>query len=88
VWNNLASPPQISLKPLSGVELEKNSIQAGHREGEEDTDPRILAFWFKKESGAKEFVVEVTPDVWICNNDEGWCRRFGGTFRIEAKLPD
>ncbi len=88
VWNNLASPPQISLKPLSGVELEKNSIQAGHREGEEDTDPRILAFWLKKESGAKEFVVEVTPDVWICNNDEGWCRRFGGTFRISTKLPD
>lgn len=88
VWNNLASPPQISLKPLSGVELEKNSIRAGDREGEEDTDPRILAFWWKKESGAREFVVEITPDVWICNNDEGWCRRFGGTFRIAAKLPD
>ncbi len=88
VWNNLASPPQINLKPVSGVELEKNSIRAGHREREEDTDPRILAFWWKKESGAKEFVVEVTPDVWICNHDEGWCRRFGGTFRISAKLPD
>jgi len=88
VWNNLASPPQINLKPVSGVELEKNSVRAGDREGEEDTDPRILAFWWKKESGANEFVVEVTPDVWICNNDEGWCRRFGGTFRIEAKLPD
>jgi hypothetical protein len=88
VWNNLASPPQISLKPVSGVELEKNSLQAGDREGEEDTDPRILAFWWKKESGAKEFVVEVTPDVWICNDDEGWCRRFGGTFRIAAKLLD
>ncbi len=88
VWNNLASPPQISLKPVSGAELEKNSIRAGDREGEEDTEPRILAFWWKKESGAKEFVVEVTPDVWICNNDEGWCRRFGGTFRISAKLPD
>ena len=88
VWNNLASPPQIDLKPVSGVELEKNSVRAGDREGEEDTDPRILAFWWKRESGAKEFVVEVTPDVWICNNDEGWCRRFGGTFRIEAKLPD
>ena len=88
VWNNLASPPQISLKPISGVELEKNAIRAGDREGEEDTDPRILAFWWKKESGAKEFVVEVNPDVWICNNDEGWCRRFGGKFRISAKLPD
>lgn len=88
VWNNLASPPQINLRSLSGVELEKNSLRAGDREGEEDTDPRILAFWWKKESGAKEFVVEVTPDVWICNNDEGWCRRFGGTFRISAKLPE
>ena len=88
VWNNLASPPIITLKPVAGVELEKNSIRAGDREGEEDTDPRILAFWWKKESEAKEFVVEVTPDVWICNNDEGWCRRFGGTFRISAKLPD
>jgi hypothetical protein len=88
VWNNLASPAQISLKPVSGVELEKNSVRAGDREGEEDSDPRILAFWWKKESGVKEFVVEVTPDVWICNNDEGWCRRFGGTFRIAAKLPD
>jgi hypothetical protein len=88
VWNNLASPPQISLKPISGVELEKNAIRAGNREGEEDTDPRILAFWWKKETGAKEFVIEVSPDVWICNNDEGWCRRFGGTFRISAKRPD
>jgi hypothetical protein len=88
VWNNLASPPQIGLKPVSGVELEKNSVRAGDREGEEDTELRILAFWWKKESGIKEFVVEVTPDVWICNNDEGWCRRFGGTFRIAAKLPD
>jgi hypothetical protein len=88
VWNNLASPPVITLKPVAGVELEKNSIRAGDREGEEDIGPRILVFWWKKESGAKEFVVEVTPDVWICNNDEGWCRRFGGTFRISAKLPD
>ncbi len=88
VWNNLASPPQIGLKPISGVELEKNSVRAGDREGEDDTDSRILAFWWKKESGAKEFVVEVAPDVWICNHDEGWCRRFGGTFRIATKLPD
>jgi hypothetical protein len=48
----------------------------------------ILAFWWKKESGAKEFVVEVTPNVLICNNDEGWCRQTGGTFRITIKLPD
>ncbi|MFQ6038254.1 MAG: hypothetical protein ACE5LV_06520 [Candidatus Aminicenantales bacterium] len=86
VWNNLASPPRVTLKPVSGVELEKSVLQAGKRSEEDDADPRILAFWFKKQPGAPAFVLDVTPDVWVCSHKEGWCRRFMGTFRIQGNF--
>ena len=86
VWNNLASAPRVNLKPVSGIELEKNAILAGSRSSEKDTDPRILAFWWKRVPGEKNIALEVTPEVWICNNNEGWCRVFAATYHIKGNF--
>ena len=86
VWNNLASAPQVNLKPVSGIELEKNAIQAGSRNSEKDTDPRILAFWWKKTPEAKEIVLEATPTAWVYSDKQGWCRIFASTYRITGKF--
>ncbi|HDZ26289.1 MAG TPA: hypothetical protein ENH65_07220 [Candidatus Aminicenantes bacterium] len=85
-WNNLASPPEVKLKPISGIELEKNIILAGKRSGSEDKEDRILAFWWKKEKGAKKIVLDVTPTVWVCSHKEGWCRRFEVSYRITGDI--
>ncbi len=85
-WNNLASPPEVKLKPISGIELEKNVILAGKRTGSEDTEDRILAFWWKREKGAKKIVLDITPTVWVCSHKEGWCRRFEVPHRITGDI--
>jgi hypothetical protein len=85
-WNNLASPPEVKLKPVSGIELEKNIILAGKRTGSEDTEDRILAFWWKREQGAKKIVLDITTTVWICSHKEGWCRRFEVPYRITGDI--
>ena len=84
-WNNLASPPEVKLKPISGIELEKNIILAGERAGSEDTEDRILAFWWKREQGAKKIVLDITPTAWVCSHKEGWCRRFEVPHRITGE---
>jgi len=85
-WNNLASPPEVKLKPVSGIELEKNIILAGKRSGSGDTEDRILAFWWKREQGSKEIVLDITPTVWVCSDKEGWCRRFEVPHRITGDI--
>ncbi len=85
-WNNLASPPEVKLKPVSGIELEKNIILAGKRPGSEDKEDRILAFWWKREQGAKNITLDITTTVWVCSHKEGWCRRFEVPHRITGEI--
>jgi hypothetical protein len=85
-WNNLASPPELKLKPVSGIELEKNLILAGKRSGSGDTEDRILAFWWKREQGANKIVLDISPTVWVCSDKEGWCRRFEVPHRITGDI--
>jgi len=85
-WNNLSAPPQVALKPTSGVALEKNILNAAQHGGQDDADDRILAIRFNLEPGAQEFAFEATPEAWICNDDLGWCRLFTKTYRITGKF--
>ena len=73
---------------VSGVELERNSLRAREREEEEDTDLSIIALRWKKEPETREFVIDRIPDVWTCNAEEGWCRRFGGTSGSQSGRAD
>jgi len=85
-WNNLASPLDVKLKPVSGIELEKNLILAGKHTGSGDTEDRILAFWWKREQGAKKIVLDITTTAWVCSHKEGWCRRFEVPHRITGDI--
>jgi hypothetical protein len=85
-WNNLASPPQIKVKPISGARSEKDSLSAGKREGDDDTQDRILALKLTLDPGAEEISFEVATETWICNSDQGWCRQFATTYQVTGKL--
>ncbi len=85
-WNNLSSPPQVALKSVSGLVLDKNMLHCALHSGDDDADDRILTVRFAAETGGKEFAFEVTPEAWICNDGLGWCRLFAETYRISGKL--
>lgn len=85
-WNNLSSPPQVTLKPVSGIGLKKTVLLAAQHSGQDDAEDRILAVRFALETGAQEFIFDVTPEAWICNDDLGWCRRFTAAFRLTGKI--
>jgi hypothetical protein len=85
-WNNLSAPPQVALKSVSGLVLEKNILNATKHSGDDDAEDRILVVGFSAESGTQEFAFEVTPEAWICNDDLGWCRIFAETYRITGKF--
>jgi hypothetical protein len=85
-WNNLSAPPQETLKPLSGLVLEKNVLNASTHIGDEDVEDRVLVIGFSAESGTVELSFETAPEAWICNDDLGWCRIFAETYRISGKL--
>jgi hypothetical protein len=85
-WNNLSSPPQVALKPISGLVLDKKMLHCAQHSGDGDAEDRILTVRFAAESGGKEFAFEVTPEAWICNDELGWCRMFAETFRISGTL--
>lgn len=85
-WNNLSAPPQVTLKPISGLVLEKNILNATNHSGDSDAEDRILVIGFSAEFGARELAFEATPEAWICNDDLGWCRIFAETYRITGKL--
>ena len=84
-WNNLSAPPTISLKPVSGVVLQKTTLNGTQHDGEGDTLDRVLAIRYNLVPGVKEFTFEVTPNAWICHDDEGWCRLFAKTYLILGK---
>jgi hypothetical protein len=85
-WNNLSSPPQVALKSVSGLVLDKRILHCAQHDGDDDAEDRILTVRFAAESGGKDFVFEVTPEAWICNDGLGWCRIFAETYRISGKL--
>ena len=84
-WNNLSVPVQVTLKPVSGIVLEKTILNATRHEGKDDADDRILAIRFVLEPESKELAFEVEPEAWICNDGLGWCRLFTKTFRVAGK---
>jgi len=85
-WNNLASPAQIKVKPISGAKFGKNTLSAGKREGDDDTEDRILALKLTLDPGAEEISFEVATETWICNANQGWCRQFATTHQVTGKL--
>jgi hypothetical protein len=85
-WNNLSSPPQVALKSVSGLVLDKKILHCAQHDGEDDADDRILTVRYAAETGDKDLVFEVTPEAWICNDGLGWCRIFAETYRISGKL--
>jgi hypothetical protein len=85
-WNNLSVPLRVTLKPVSGLVLEKNLLNAAKHSGDGDAEDRILVVEYSAEAGIKEFTFEATPEAWICNDDLGWCRIFAETYRITGKL--
>jgi hypothetical protein len=85
-WNNLSAPPQVTLKPVSGLVLDKNILNATKHSGGGDAEDRILIVGFSAEQGTQEFIFEATPEAWICNDDLGWCRIFAETYRITGKF--
>jgi hypothetical protein len=82
-WNNLSAPPTVAVKALSGVRVGKTQLTAARRDGESDTDDRILAVPITLDPGEDGFEIEVRPEAWICHDDEGWCRLFAKTFKIK-----
>jgi hypothetical protein len=85
-WNNLSAPPQVTLKPVSGLVLEKNILNATKHSGDGDAEDRILVVGFSSEAETREFAFEATPEAWICNDDLGWCRIFAETYRITGRF--
>jgi len=85
-WNNLSSPPQVVLKSVSGLVLDKKILHCALHSGDDDAEDRILTVRFAADAASKEFVFEVTPEAWICNDELGWCRIFAETYRISGKL--
>ena len=85
-WNNLASAPEIALKGISGIKLEKDLLLGADRDEYDDKDDRILAVKFTLEKGAKEILFEATPAAWICNDEEGWCRYFDLIYKVNGKF--
>jgi hypothetical protein len=85
-WNNLSVPAQVTLKPVSGLVLNKNILNAMKHSGDGDADDRILVVGYSAEAGTSEFAFEATPEAWICNDDLGWCRIFAETYRITGKF--
>lgn len=85
-WNNLASVPEIAINAISGIKLDKELIKAGDREDAEDADNRVLVVGFTLESGSDGVIIEATPQAWICNNDQGWCRYFDATYKVTGKF--
>ncbi len=84
-WNNLSAPPTVALKAVSGVAVEKTSLNAGQHEGDSDKENRVLAVAIALEPGASSFTIEVKPEAWICHDEEGWCRLFTKTYKITGK---
>ncbi len=85
-WNNLATTPEIAVKAVSGIKLDKELIKAGDRKDAEDADNRVLSVDFTLESGSNGIKFEATPQAWICNNDQGWCRYFDATYEVTGKF--
>lgn len=85
-WNNLAAPAQVTVKPVSGAKLEKDTFNAGKREGEEDVEDRILVIKIMLDPNTEEIALDVMPRSWLCKTDEGWCREFAFTYRVTGKL--
>lgn len=85
-WNNLASPPQVAIKPISKIKLEKDILNAGIREGEDDVEDRILALRLTLESDAEEIALDLNTETWICNSVQGWCRQFAVSHKVTGKL--
>jgi hypothetical protein len=81
-WNNLSVPPEVKVKPLNGVKLKKELLRVAARDVVEDTEDRILVLEWEQEPGVEEIAFEAKPVAWICNNDLGWCRRFGKTYKV------
>lgn len=85
-WNNLAAAPEIAVNAVSGIKLDKELLKAGDREGAEDTDNRVLSVGFTLESGSNEIKFTATPQAWICNDGQGWCRYFDATYEVTGKF--
>ena len=85
-WNNLSDTQKVGIKPVSGIKFDKETLAAGKRDFEEDTDDRILKFNLMLEPGAKQIVFEVTPEAWVCHAKQGWCREFVVPFKVTGKL--
>ena len=85
-WNNLSDTQQVKMNSVSGVKLEKDTLVAGKRDYEEDTDDRIFTFKLVLEPDAKQISFEVTPEAWVCHSGQGWCREFVVPFKVTGKL--
>jgi hypothetical protein len=85
-WNNLSDAQQVNIKPVSGIKLDKETLRAGTRDTEEDTDDRIFTFKLALETNAKQISFEVTPEAWVCHSKQGWCREFVVAYKVSGKL--
>ncbi len=85
-WNNLATSPEIIVNAVSGIKLDKELLKAGDRKDAEDTDNRVLSIGFTLESGSNGIKFTATPQAWICNDDQGWCRYFDATYEVTGKF--
>lgn len=85
-WNNLASAPEIVVNAVSGIKLDKELLKAGDRKDAEDANKRILSVDFTLESGSNGIKFEATPQAWICNDGQGWCRYFDATYEVTGKF--
>jgi len=85
-WNNLSDTQQVKMNSVSGVKLEKDTLVAGKRDYEEDTDDRIFTFKLALEPDAKQIAFEVIPEAWVCHSKQGWCREFVVPFKVTGKM--
>ena len=85
-WNNLATPPDVKLKSAAGIVLEKNDLYGGTHEGDGDKEDRILAVKYSISPGTDSISFEAEPSLWICHDEEGWCRLFKPVFNISGKI--
>lgn len=84
-WNNLATETKANIKALTGIKLEKTELFSGRHPGEGDRDDRILVFKWAAAGVSAPIAMEIKTITWICHIEEGWCRRFAGTFRISGQ---
>jgi hypothetical protein len=85
-WNNLASPPRVHLKTVSGLNPAKETILFAKHDGDGDSEDRYLALKCAPGSGLEKISVTAEANAWVCHSEEGWCRQFTAEFELKGKV--